>query len=80
MARHTDTYRGLRFIVDTLPADDGQRHGYQAVVDGKRPLIGRPCASMDEALAQGIAAARGKIDEVLAAYVGLGRAGQPPAA
>lgn len=80
MARHTDTYRGLRFIVDTLPADDGQRHGYQAVVDGKRPLIGRPCASMDEALAQGIAAARGKIDEVLAGYGHLVRSAEPPTA
>lgn len=68
MARHTDTHRGLRFIVDTIPADDGIRHGYQAVVDGKRPLIGLPCASQAEALAQGTAAARAKIDEVLDAY------------
>lgn len=67
MTRHDDTYKGFRFIVDTIDAGGG-RCGYQAVVDGKRPLIGIPCGSHDEALQQGIAAARAKIDSILLAY------------
>ena len=67
MARFSDIHRGLRFLVDTIEAGGG-RCGYQAVVDGKRPLIGRPCASEAEALAKGIEAAKAKIDEVLAGY------------
>jgi hypothetical protein len=67
MARHQDIYRGFRFLVDTIDAGDG-RHGYQAVVDGKRPLVGAPCGTPDEAMARGIAAAEAKIDEVLKAY------------
>ena len=67
MARHDDTYRGFRFIVDTIPGNDG-RFGYQAVVDGKRPLIGIPCGSEQEAMAQGIDAARAKVDAVLQGY------------
>lgn len=67
MPRHQDTYRGIRFLVDTVTADDG-RHGYQAVVDGKRPLIGVPCGTQAQAMAQGIEAACRKIDEVLGAY------------
>ncbi len=67
MARHDDVYKGFRFIVDTIAADDG-RFGYQAVVDGKRPIIGVPCGSDPEALAEGVAAAKAKIDSVLQAY------------
>lgn len=67
MTRHDDFYRGFRFIVDTIEAGQG-RFGYQAVVDGKRPLIGIPCASEAEAIDKGIAAAQAKIDEVLASY------------
>ena len=67
MARHDEVYKGLRFIVDTIAADDG-RFGYQAVVDGKRPLISAPCGSAQEAMAEGVAAARAKIDLVLQAY------------
>ena len=67
MPRHDDTYRGFRYIVDTIAADDG-RFGYQTVVDGKRPIIGIPCGSEAEALAQGILAAEAKVDEVLKAY------------
>jgi hypothetical protein len=67
MTRHDDTYNGFRFIVDTIDAGGG-RYGFQAVVDGKRPLIGIPCASEAEALARGVAAAKAKIDEVLQSY------------
>jgi hypothetical protein len=67
MARHDDVYKGIRFIVDTISAGDG-RFGYQAVVDGKRPIIGPPCASEREAMAAGIAAAQAKIESVLQAY------------
>ena len=67
MPRYDDMYKGLRFIVDPIAADDG-RFGYQAVVDGKRPIIGRPCGSEREAVAEGIAAAKAKIDAVLEAY------------
>lgn len=67
MARYDDTYKGFRFIVDTIDAGTG-RFGYQTVVDGKRPIIGIPCGDEAEALAQGIAAAKAKIDEVLGAY------------
>lgn len=67
MARHTDTYRGLRYLVDTIAAGDG-RFGHQTVVDGKRPIIGIPCGDEAEALAQGIVAAQSKIDEVLKGY------------
>ena len=67
MTRHDDTYNGFRYLVDTIAADDG-RFGYQAVVDGKRPLIGIPCASEAEAMARGVAAAKAKIDEVLQSY------------
>ena len=67
MARHSDIYKGFRFIVDTIAASGG-RFGYQAVVDGKRPLIGLPCASEKEALAQGIAAAQDKIESIRKGY------------
>ncbi len=72
MPRHDEVYKGFRFIVDTIDAGQG-RFGYQAVVDGKRPLVGAPCASASDALAQGIAAARAKVDEVLQAYQHLKR-------
>ena len=67
MVRHDEVYKGLRFIVDTIAADDG-RFGYQAVVDGKRPIVGKPCGSDHDAMAEGIAAAKAKIDSVLEAY------------
>lgn len=67
MPRTDDVYKGLRFIVDTIAADDG-RFGYQAVVDGKRPIIGAPCANQDQAMAAGVAAAKAKIDSVLESY------------
>ncbi len=66
MDRHDDVYRGIRFIVDTIPVGDG-RFGYQAVVDGKRPLVGAPCKSDRDAMTEGIAAAKAKIDSVLRA-------------
>lgn len=64
MTRHQDTCRGFRVLVDTVPADDG-RHGHQAVVDGKRPLIGVPGGTEAPAITRGVAAARAKIDEIL---------------
>lgn len=64
MPRHQDTYRGMRYLVDTIDAGDG-RHGYQSVVDGKRPLVGAPCATEALALQRGIDAAKAKIDDVL---------------
>ena len=67
MARHQDIYRGFRFLVDTIAAGDG-RHGYQTVVDGKRPVIGIPCGTEAQALQQGIEAAKAKIDGILQAY------------
>ncbi len=67
MPRSDDVYKGLRFIVDTIAADDG-RVGYQAVVDGKRPIIGAPCANEEAAIAAGIAAAKAKIDAVMDSY------------
>lgn len=67
MARHDDTYKGFRFIVDTIDAGRG-RFGYQSVVDGKRPIIGIPCGDEPEAMAQGVKAAQMKIDAILEGY------------
>ncbi|MEO8279595.1 MAG: hypothetical protein ABI564_07875 [Ideonella sp.] len=67
MARHDAVYKGFRFIVDSIAADDG-RFGYQAVVDGKRPIVSAPCGSEHDAITQGIVAAKAKIDLVLQAY------------
>lgn len=67
MTRLNDTYKGFRYLVDTLDAGGG-RYGYQTVVDGKRPIVGAPCTSEAEAAAAGIRAAHAKIDEVLEHY------------
>lgn len=67
MARHDEVYKGIRFIVDSIAGGGGQ-FGYQAVVDGKRPIIEASCGCESEAMDRGIDTARAKIDSILLAY------------